>query len=54
MWSAALGYPIPINKRYCESLFKQFSGGKEYFDFNDFKKQMDKHPDMLTWFSKPE
>jgi len=38
MWSAALGYPIPLNKRYIAKIFQQFAGEKEHFDFQDFKK----------------
>ena len=54
MWSAALGYPIPLNRNYITSLFQKFSNGKEFFDFEDFKAQMALNPDMLAWFSKPE
>mmetsp|Transcript_21874 Transcript_21874/g.33916 ORF Transcript_21874/g.33916 Transcript_21874/m.33916 type:complete len:114 (+) Transcript_21874:425-766(+) len=54
MWSAALGYPIPMNRRYIERIFHQFAQGKEIFEFQDFRTQMTQQPDMLAWFSKPE
>ena len=54
MWSAALGYPIPINRSYIENIFLKFSGNKDFFDFEDYKVQMQLNPDMLAWFSKPE
>jgi len=54
MWSAALGHPIPLNRKYVERIFRTFAGDKIYFDFDDFKKQMAENPDLLAWFSKPE
>lgn len=54
MWSAALGYPIPINRSYISNIFQKFSSTKDYFDFEDYKSQMALNPDMLAWFSKPE
>jgi hypothetical protein len=54
MWSAALGYPIPLNRAYIQKIFQQFSNHKDFFDFEDFKAQMKINPDMLLWFSKPE
>lgn len=54
MWSAALGYPIPLNKAYISKIFQQFAHYKDFFDFEDFKAQMKINPDMLLWFSKPE
>lgn len=54
MWSAALGYPIALNRRYIDRIFHQFAGSKESFDFQNFKQQMEQHPDLLAWFSKPE
>lgn len=54
MWSAALGYPMPLNLKYIKSVFQQFAGVKDYFDFEDFKVQMKANPDLLLWFSKPE
>lgn len=54
MWSAALGYPIPINRSYIENIFQKFCNNKNHFNFEDYKKQMELNPDMLAWFSKPE
>lgn len=54
MWSAALGYPIPLSRRYIERIFNQFACGKEFFNYEDFKSQMSENPDLLAWFSKPE
>ena len=54
MWSAALGYPIPLNRTYIQRIFQQFANNKDFFDFEDFKAQMKINPDMLLWFSKPE
>jgi len=54
MWSAALGYPIPLNRSYISNIFQKFANNKSFFDYEDFKAQMKKEPDLLAWFSKPE
>lgn len=54
MWSAALGHPMPLNRNFIKSVFQQFAGNKDFFDFEDFKSQMKTNPDLLLWFSKPE
>ena len=54
MWSAALGSPILMTRKYCADLFKKFAGDKDQFNKDDFSKQMKQNPDMLAWFSKPE
>lgn len=54
MWSAALGYPMPLERNYIKGVFQQFAGGKDFFDFEDFQQQMTANPDLLLWFSKPE
>ena len=45
---------VPLNRKYIDKIFQQFANEKDYFDFEDFKKQMSLNPDMLVWFSKPE
>ena len=45
---------VPLNRKYIDKIFQQFANEKDYFDFEDFKKQMSQNPDMLVWFSKPE
>jgi len=37
MWSAALGYPIPLNRSYISNIFQKFANNKSFFDYEDFK-----------------
>ena len=54
MWSAALGQPTPVNLRHFKTVFDTFADGKDYFDFEDFAREMRLNPNLLFWFSKPE
>ena len=54
MWSAALGYPIPLNRSYIQNIFQKFAGEKKHFNYEDYKLRMQREPDILVWFSKPE
>ena len=54
MWSAALGTPVPLNLKYFQRIFNEIAVGKPHFNLQDFQRYMEKDPDALTWFQKPE
>ena len=54
MWSAAFGNAVPYNPRHIDNIFEQFAQNKLYFDVNDFKREMEYNPEIVTWFTKPE
>lgn len=54
MWSAALGQPMPLSRKYIDQIFRTFAQSKNHFDFEDYKRTTTKDPEILLWLTKPE
>lgn len=45
---------MTLTSSYIRNTFQLIAEGKDYFDGNDYSKQMAVNPDLLSWFNKPE
>lgn len=63
MWSAAYGKPgkqlniiaiVELDENVIEKVFNTISNNKKYFKSKDYINVVRKHPDLMTWLTKPK